>query len=49
MDRYKAKDRLVLLYTLANVLIKKGWVDNEYIEKYTEDFEGFKEHVKNIY
>ena len=27
-------------------LLKKGWVDNEYIEKYTEDFEGFKEHVK---
>lgn len=42
----KPKTDLVLLYTLANVLIKKGWVDNEYIEKYTEDFEGFKEHVK---
>ena len=34
----KPKTDLVLLYTLANVLIKKGWVDNEYIEKYTEDF-----------
>ena len=42
----KPKSDLTLLYTLANVLIKKGWVDNEYIEKYTEDFEGFKEHVK---
>ncbi len=42
----KPKSDLTLLYTLANVLIEKGWIDNEYIEKYTEDFEGFKEHVK---
>ena len=42
----KPKSDLVLLYTLANVLIEKDWIDKEYIEKYTEDFEGFKEHVK---
>ena len=42
----KPKSDLTLLYTLANVLIEKGWIDNNYIEKYTEDFEGFKEHVK---
>lgn len=42
----KQKSDLTLLYTLANVLIEKGWIDNGYIEKYTEDFEGFKEHVK---
>lgn len=42
----KPKSDLTLLYTLANVLIEKGWIDNEYINKYTEDFEGFREHVK---
>lgn len=42
----KPKTDLILLYTLANLLIEKGWINNEYIEKYTEDFEGFKEHVK---
>ena len=42
----KPKSDLTLLYTLANVLIEKGWIDINYIEKYTEDFEGFKEHVK---
>lgn len=42
----KPKADLTLLYTLANVLIEKGWIDNNYIENYTEDFEGFKEHVK---
>lgn len=42
----KPKADLRFLYTLANVLIEKGYIDNEYIEKYTEDFEGFKEHVK---
>ncbi len=42
----KPKADLRLLYTLANYLIEKDWIDKDYIEKYTEDFEGFKEHVK---
>lgn len=42
------KSDLVLLYTLANVLIEKGWIDENYIENYTEGFEGFKEHVKQF-
>ena len=42
----KPKSDLLLLYTLANLLIEKGWINKEYIEKYTEDFEGFKNHVK---
>ena len=41
----KPKADLILLYTLANVLIEKGWINNEYIEKYTENFEGYKEFV----
>ena len=44
----KPKSDLTFLYTLANILIEKGWIDNEYIENYTEDFEGFKEKVKSF-
>ncbi len=41
----KPKADLVLMYTLANVLIEKGWVDNDYIEKHTEGYEDFKNHA----
>lgn len=41
----KPKSDLILLYTLANVLIEKGWIDEEYIENYTDGFEGYREHV----
>lgn len=41
----KPKADLTLLYTLANVLIQREWIDKDYIEKYTEDFDGFKKHV----
>ncbi|MGL5244832.1 MAG: molybdopterin oxidoreductase family protein, partial [Sarcina sp.] len=44
----KPKTDLILLYTVANVLIEKGWINNEYIEKYTEGFEGFKEHISKF-
>ena len=42
----RPKTDLTFLYTLANVLIEKGWIDEAFIEKYTEHFEEFKEHVK---
>lgn len=42
----KAKTDLYLLYTLANILIEKEWIDKEFIKNHTEGFEGFKEHVK---
>lgn len=42
----KPKSDLTLLYTLANVLIENNWIDEKYIENYTEGFEGFKEHIK---
>ncbi len=42
----KAKGDLTLLYTLANILIEKNWINKEYIDKYTENFDEFKEHVK---
>lgn len=43
----KPKTDLAFMYTLSNYLISKGWIDNEYIENYTENFAGFKEHVKD--
>lgn len=42
----KTKGDLALFYTLANVIIEKGWIDQDYINNYTEGFEDFKEHVK---
>lgn len=42
----KSKSDITLFYTLANVLIEKGWIDKKYIENHSEGFEGFKEHVK---
>lgn len=42
----KPRADIILCYTIANVLIEKGWIDDEYIENYSEGFEGFKNHVK---
>ena len=44
----KPKADLTLLYTLANVIIGNDWINKEYIEKYTENFDEFKEHVKKF-
>ena len=41
----KPKSDLILLYTLANVLIEKNYIDATYIDKYTENFDEFKAHV----
>ncbi|MBV4427922.1 molybdopterin oxidoreductase family protein [Clostridium tyrobutyricum] len=40
------KSDIYLLYTLANVLIENNWIDREYIDNYTMDFDGFRDHVK---
>ncbi|AKN29496.1 nitrate reductase [Clostridium carboxidivorans P7] len=42
----KGKTDLILLYAVANKLIEKGYIDNEYVKNYTEGFEDFKEFVK---
>lgn len=42
----KCRGDLYLLYTLANVLIEKGWIDQNYIEGHTEGYGEFKEFVK---
>lgn len=42
----KGKSDLALFYTVANLLIEKNYVNEEYIANYTEGYEGFKEFVK---
>lgn len=41
----KPKSDMYLLYTLANVLIQKNYVDKKFIEDYTDNFEEFKKFV----
>lgn len=42
----KPKSDLVLFYGLAHILIEEGWIKEDFIRKYTNDFEAFKNHVK---
>ncbi|MDO4313533.1 MAG: molybdopterin-dependent oxidoreductase [Eubacteriales bacterium] len=42
----KWRSDLRLLYTIANQLIEKDYLDHTFIEEYTERFEEFKEFVK---
>ncbi|PQO30314.1 nitrate reductase [Bremerella cremea] len=39
------KTDLALLYTIANILIQKGWIDDDYIAKNTTGFDAFKEAI----
>ncbi len=39
--------QLLFLYSVANILIKNGWIDNGYIAQHTTGFDGFKKHVEN--
>lgn len=42
----KWRSDLALLYTVANLLIEKDYLDHDYIKKHTNGFEEFKEHVR---
>ncbi|MDE2214789.1 MAG: nitrate reductase [Candidatus Omnitrophica bacterium] len=42
----KPKSDLVLLYGLAHVLIKRGWIDQVYIDRHTAGFEEVRRHVQ---
>ena len=44
----KGKSDLKLLYTLANVLIEKNWIDTAYILNHTEHFDAFKTFVTDF-
>jgi anaerobic selenocysteine-containing dehydrogenase len=42
------KSDLVLLYGLAHILIERGWVDREFIEKNTREFDAFSAFVRSF-
>ncbi len=39
------KSDLVLLYGLAHILITEGWIDENFIARHTDGFDGFRDHV----
>jgi assimilatory nitrate reductase catalytic subunit len=41
----KPKSDLVLFYGLAHLLVREGWIDQDYIANHTEQFDAFREHV----
>ncbi|WP_010167362.1 molybdopterin oxidoreductase family protein [Candidatus Epulonipiscium viviparus] len=43
-----AKTDIYLFYGLANLLIERDAIDKKYIEEHTENFEGFKDIVKDF-
>ena len=43
----KWRSDLLLLYTVANELIERDWVDHGFIEAHTEQFEEFRRFVKS--
>ncbi len=42
----KPKADIKLFYTVANILIEKGYIDNDFIANHTNKFDEFKEFVK---
>src|SRR5690606_13661194 len=40
------KTDLPLLYGLAHILIREGWIDKAYVDAHTSDFRAFSDHVK---
>lgn len=44
----KPKSDIALFYLIANILIEKNWLDEKYIAEHTENFENFREHIKNF-
>ncbi|HIF63584.1 MAG TPA: nitrate reductase [Deltaproteobacteria bacterium] len=44
----KPKSDLVLMYGLARILVKEGWVDSSYIEQHASGFEEMVAHVEEF-
>jgi len=42
------KSDLTLLYGLANILIREGWIDKPYIDAHTSGFDAFRKHVETF-
>jgi assimilatory nitrate reductase catalytic subunit len=43
----RPKSDLALLYSVAHVLIREGWVDRDFVEKHTNGFDDFSKHVSD--
>lgn len=41
------KSDLALFYGIANILIQEGWIDQQFIEQHTNDFQAFQQHVES--
>ena len=44
----KWRSDLTLMYTLANLIIEKDYVDHDFVDNHTEGYEGFAEFVKDF-
>src|SRR6185369_8002413 len=44
----RPKSDLALLYAVAAVLVRNGWIDRPYIDAHTEGFDAFAEHVASF-
>lgn len=42
------KSDLALLYGLAHILIREGWIDHRFLEAHTTGFDSFAEHVQHF-
>jgi assimilatory nitrate reductase catalytic subunit len=42
----KPKSDLALLYGLAHLLVREGWIDQEFLSAHTSGYEAFREHVQ---
>ncbi len=42
------KSDLALLYGLAHILIREGWIDHRFLEAHTTGFDSFAEHVQQF-
>jgi assimilatory nitrate reductase catalytic subunit len=42
------KSDLTLLYTVANLLIRRGWIDQAFLDAHTEGFAEFRDHVADF-
>jgi assimilatory nitrate reductase catalytic subunit len=42
------KSDLTLLYGLAHLLVREGWIDHEFLAAHASGFEGFRDHLRSF-
>jgi anaerobic selenocysteine-containing dehydrogenase len=42
------KSDLTLLYGLSHILVREGWIDNDFISAHTSGFESFRDHLQTF-